>query len=98
MRTLSRKPTSAAATTYCAEVASVIATHAPPVAGQRRHVYLTVGAGSPVHVANAVSVAPTTASPSMVGGDVKAGGASAARAVVDDNGTTAAASKPRSSG
>src|SRR5512133_3686293 len=77
IRTPSRKPRSAVVTPYFAAVASAIWSQEPPWAGQRRHWYLTVGAGLPVHVAAAVSVAPTTASPSTVGGEVNAGGASA---------------------
>src|SRR4051812_13886499 len=70
IRTPSRKPRSALVTTYVAAVALSIMAHDPPVAGQRRHWYFTVGAGSPVQAATAVSVAPTTASPWTVGGEV----------------------------
>ena len=60
-----------------------IGSHEPPVAGQRRHWYLTVGAGSPVHTATPASVAPTTASPWTAGGEVNpAGGGSAPSASV----------------
>src|SRR4029079_15304397 len=67
-------------------------------AGQRRHWYLTVGAGSPVHTATPVSVAPTTASPWTAGGEVNAGGASAPSASVGHSSTAAAASETRNAG
>src|SRR5204863_1748587 len=57
IRTPSRKPRSAVVTTYVAAVAFRIASHEPPVDGQRRHWYFAVGTGSPVQVATPVSVA-----------------------------------------
>ena len=71
------EPTSLVVTVYCAASAPPIFLQVLPVGGQRPHVYLTVGTGSPVHVAATVRIEPTTGVPTIAGPAVNAGFASA---------------------
>jgi hypothetical protein len=58
-RTRSAEPMSATATRYRSDVAPSIAEQRPAARAHRNHVHEATGAGSPVHVATAVSSTPT---------------------------------------
>src|SRR5919204_860552 len=61
------------------------------VAGQRPHVYVASGIGSPVHVATAVTVGPTTGLPCTTGLEVNCGALSARAVAGSHNRATRAA-------
>jgi hypothetical protein len=65
-------------TVYCTPSALSIFLHVLLVGGQRPHAYLTVGTGSPVHVATTVNVEPRRGVPTIAGPVTKAGFESAA--------------------
>src|SRR5215211_5198475 len=77
-RTRSAKPTSSPVTVRWLDVAPGTAVHCPFDLAQRSHCQDTVGSGSPVQVAVAVSVCPSRASPEITG-LVTVGGPGAAR-------------------
>ena len=91
-RARSREPTSSPVSVRWLEVAPEIDVQGP-CSGHRSHCHRTIGSGSPVHVAVAVSVRPSCASPEITGW-LTVGGAGAARPRA---GTTSAATESASS-